>query len=81
MRPFQVLGNGILKDWQLDFVIAGRDNKFKSSESRKPALRCVQSYREHMQTYSKMSALDVWYDRIDAKAALLGHSNQINGEN
>ena len=59
-----------IKRLATSFVIAGRDNKFTSSGSRKAALRCVQSYREHMHTYSKMSVLDVWYDRIDAKALL-----------
>ena len=59
-----------IKRLATSFVIAGRDNKFTPSGSRKAALRCVQSYREHMHTYSKMSALDVWYDRIDAKALL-----------
>src|SRR6476619_24124 len=59
-----------IKRLATSFVIAGRDNKFTSSRSRKAALRCVQSYREHMHTYSKMSVLDVWYNRIDAKALL-----------
>src|SRR6476659_3055133 len=59
-----------IKRLATSFVIAGRDNKFTSSGSRKAALRCVQSYREHMHTYSKMGVLDVWYDRIEAKTLL-----------
>ena len=37
-----------LKRLAVSFVLAGRNNGFKEAESRKAALRCIQSYHEHM---------------------------------
>lgn len=48
-------------------VIAGHHNGFSKEEIREGALRCVQSYREHMQTYANMSILGIWHDRIDSE--------------
>lgn len=47
------------------FVIAGRNNGFNKADAREGAARCVQSYREHMQTYAEMGVLDMWHERID----------------
>src|SRR5271169_6303103 len=47
------------------FVLACRDNGFSEDVARDTVLSCVRSYREHMAEYSKMRALDVWYDSID----------------
>src|SRR6266568_2945379 len=40
-------------------VIAGRQNGYTAKESRQAVLRCVQSYREHMQQFALMNHLDV----------------------
>ena len=37
-----------LKRLAVSFVLAGRNNGFKEAESRKAALRCIQSYHKHM---------------------------------
>jgi uncharacterized protein (DUF2252 family) len=47
------------------FVIAGRHNKFREKDARASALRCVQSYREHMAEFSEMRTLDRRYERLD----------------
>jgi uncharacterized protein (DUF2252 family) len=47
-------------------VIAGYHNGFNKEEAREGALRCVQSYREHMQTYANMGILEIWHERIDS---------------
>ncbi|MFN8006100.1 MAG: DUF2252 domain-containing protein [Terriglobia bacterium] len=47
------------------FVIAGQNNGFTKAEARECAARCVQSYREHMQSYAEMGVLEMWYERID----------------
>lgn len=47
------------------FVLACRENGFDEDDAREAVLSCVRSYREHMREFSKMSALEVWYDSID----------------
>ena len=47
------------------FVVAGYHNDFSKAEARDVAARCVESYREHMHEYARMSVLDQWYARID----------------
>src|SRR5256712_9148885 len=51
-------------------VIAGRQNGYTAQESRQAVLRCMQSYREHMQQFALMNHLDVWYYHIDVEAIL-----------
>src|SRR5215467_13056394 len=51
-------------------VLAARSNSFQESVGRDAALACVRSYRERMAEYSEMSALEVWYARIDVKKVL-----------
>src|SRR6266849_7967714 len=51
-------------------VIAGRQNGYTAKESRQAVLRCVQSYREHMQQFALMNHLDVWYYHLDVEAIL-----------
>jgi uncharacterized protein (DUF2252 family) len=54
-----------LKRLAVSFVLAGRNNGFKEAESRKAALRCTQSYHEHMLCYAEIGALEMWYQRMD----------------
>jgi uncharacterized protein (DUF2252 family) len=58
-----------LKRLAVSFVVAGRNNGFKEAESRKAALRCIQSYHEHMHSYADMGALEMWYQRMDNMVA------------
>ena len=51
-------------------VIAGRHNGFKKMDTHKGATKCVQSYREHLQTYAELGVLCTWYERLDAEALL-----------
>ena len=51
-------------------VIGGRQNGYTAQESRQAVLRCVQSYREHMQQFALMNHLDVWYYHLDVEAIL-----------
>jgi uncharacterized protein (DUF2252 family) len=48
-------------------VLAGRHIQLKQSETARAARAAVRSYREHMAEYAFMTALDIWYDRIDLK--------------
>jgi Uncharacterized protein conserved in bacteria len=60
-----------LKRLIVSFVLAGRNNGFKEAESRKAALRCVQSYHEHMNCYAEIGALEMWYQRMDNMVACI----------
>lgn len=46
-------------------VIAGQHNGISATAASKAARATVQSYREHMNDYASMQAMDVWYDKID----------------
>jgi len=59
-----------IKRLAASFVIAGRHNGFKKSDSREAVLRCAQSYREHMREYAALGALEMWHQRIDEIVAL-----------
>ena len=48
-------------------VLAGRHIQLKQSETARAARAAVRSYREHMAEYAFMTALDIWYDKIDLK--------------
>src|SRR5262245_12063215 len=60
-----------LKRLAVSFVIAGRNNGLKEPESRKAALRCIQSYHEHMHCYAEIGALEMWYQRMDNMVAYI----------
>jgi uncharacterized protein (DUF2252 family) len=60
-----------LKRLAVSFVLAGRNNGFKEAESRKAALRCIQSYHEHMHCYAEIGTLKMWYQRIDNMVACI----------
>jgi uncharacterized protein (DUF2252 family) len=53
------------------FVIAGRNNQFRKSDTRQGAVRCARSYREHMHSYAEMGVLEIWYQRLDNMVALI----------
>jgi uncharacterized protein (DUF2252 family) len=51
-------------------IVAGRSLKFSDKTSRTAALAAVQSYREHLNEYAQMTALDVWYAHIGVESLL-----------
>jgi uncharacterized protein (DUF2252 family) len=56
-----------VKRLAVSFVVAVRDIKLTDKQACAAAVKCVRAYRERLREYSKMSPLDVWYDRLDAK--------------
>jgi uncharacterized protein (DUF2252 family) len=63
-----------LKRLATSFVIACRDNGLREPAAKDAVLSCVRSYREHMNEFSKMKALDLWYFAIEAEM-LIGSIN------
>lgn len=59
-----------LKRLAASFVLACRNNGFGAQAARDAALTCSRSYRERMARYSRMSALEVWYDSIESEKVL-----------
>jgi uncharacterized protein (DUF2252 family) len=55
-----------IKRLAASFVVAGRHNGVPERSCRDAAEAVVRSYREHLQAYSTMGVLEVWYDRIDS---------------
>ena len=55
-----------LKRLATSFVVASRANGLDKAAAEDAVLACARSYRERMAEYSTMSALDVWYARLDA---------------
>lgn len=64
-----------LKRLTVSFILAARSNKLKSKHGLNASKAVIKSYREKMQEYSKMSILDIWYDRIDFKHLIESTSN------
>jgi uncharacterized protein (DUF2252 family) len=54
-----------LKRLAVSFVLAARDNELKEKFARGAAVAAAKAYRKKTHEYSKMSILDIWYDRID----------------
>jgi Uncharacterized protein conserved in bacteria (DUF2252) len=46
-------------------VIAAQHLRLSDSDAARAALACAREYRERMNDYASMHALDVWYDKID----------------
>jgi uncharacterized protein (DUF2252 family) len=47
-------------------VVAGQHNGYNRGEAREMAVRCVESYRGHIQNFARMTVLERWYQHIDA---------------
>jgi uncharacterized protein (DUF2252 family) len=58
------------------FVLACRHNSFGKGVTRDTALSCVRVYRKRMAELSQMSALDVWYTRLDVDELLPQFTNE-----
>jgi uncharacterized protein (DUF2252 family) len=64
-----------VKRLAVSFVLACRNNGFGKSDAKDTALACVRSYRKRMAEYSDMSALEVWYESLDADEIIPTISN------
>lgn len=51
-------------------VVAGRSLKFSDKISRTAVLAAVRSYRDRLNEYAQMTALDVWYAHIGVESLL-----------
>ncbi|MDY7567471.1 DUF2252 domain-containing protein [Pseudomonas sp. RTC3] len=56
-----------IKRLAISFTVAARDNGLTDKEAEASAVECVRAYRERLRECSKMSPLEVWYDRLDAQ--------------
>ena len=52
------------------FAVAARDNKLSDDDGRDAVVECVRAYREHLRECSKMSPLEVWYERLDMETLI-----------
>lgn len=59
-----------VKRLAVSFAVAVRDIKFSDTQAQAAAVECVRAYRERLREYSKMSPLDIWYDRLDAQTII-----------
>jgi uncharacterized protein (DUF2252 family) len=59
-----------VKRLAISFVVAARDIRLTQGQARDAAVECVRAYRERLREYSKMSPLDIWYDRLDAQTII-----------
>ena len=59
-----------IKRLVVSFLIAGRDNRLSDADGRDAVLECVRAYREHLRECSRMRPLEIWYQRLDAKAMI-----------
>jgi uncharacterized protein (DUF2252 family) len=56
-----------LKRLVASFAVAGRDAQFSDTRVKDAVLSCAKSYRRQMRDCAGMSALQVWYQNIDAQ--------------
>lgn len=54
-----------IKRLTTSFVLAGREQGIKSKIIRKAVKSVINSYRSHLTAFANMSALDIWYSRLD----------------
>lgn len=56
-----------IKRLAISFVVAARDIQLSDKDAQAVAVECVRAYRRRLRKLSKMSPLQVWYDRLDAQ--------------
>ncbi|MFN8628097.1 MAG: DUF2252 domain-containing protein [Candidatus Binatia bacterium] len=59
-----------VKRLAVSFAVAARDNRLSDKQAQAAAVECVRAYRERLRDLSKMSPLEVWYDRLDARTII-----------
>jgi len=52
------------------FVLASRSNGHRPADARDAVLSCVRSYRETMDEFAEMRALDIWYASLDIETIM-----------
>ena len=65
-----------LKRLAASMVIAGRDLGLNESDCADAADATTRSYRKHMVDYSRMRALEVWYETIGVEAVLASQEGE-----
>jgi uncharacterized protein (DUF2252 family) len=60
------------------FVIAARNNGFRSEESAAAAARVTRAYREAMRGFAEMRTLEIWYAKLDADEVMARASAQAS---
>jgi uncharacterized protein (DUF2252 family) len=66
-----------LKRLAASIEVAGRARGFRGKERRRLVRGAVAEYREAMRRFAGMSALDVWYSRIDASRLKADFGSQL----
>jgi uncharacterized protein (DUF2252 family) len=59
-----------VKRLAVSFAVAARDFQLTEEEARAAAIESVRAYRVRLRECSRMSPLDVWYDRLDAQTII-----------
>lgn len=59
-----------VKRLAISFVVAARDNRISDKAAAATAMECVRAYRERLRKLSKLSPLEVWYERLDAQTII-----------
>jgi uncharacterized protein (DUF2252 family) len=59
-----------VKRLAVSFAVAVRDIKLSDKRAQAAAEECTRAYRVRLRELSKMSPLDVWYDRLDAQTII-----------
>jgi uncharacterized protein (DUF2252 family) len=59
-----------VKRLAISFVVAARDNRIGDKVAKGIAMECVRAYRERLRKLSKLSPLEVWYERLDAQSII-----------
>jgi uncharacterized protein (DUF2252 family) len=58
-------------------VVAGRENGFAARDTRRVAVAAAATYRRAMREFAAMSAMDVWYARLDVEVAVARFRSQM----
>ncbi|MBY0587052.1 DUF2252 domain-containing protein [bacterium] len=59
-----------VKRLAVSFAVAMRDSQLTDKQAQDSAIECVRAYRVRLRELSKMSPLEVWYDRLDAETII-----------
>ena len=59
-----------VKRLAVSFAVASRYVELTDKQAKSAATNCARAYRERLREYSKMSPLEVWYDRLDAQTLI-----------
>ena len=63
-------GNGISSAWWSALRLPARENQLSDGQAQQRSMACARAYREHLRAYSRMSPLEVWYQRMDVETII-----------